>query len=206
MNDHKYNIDSIYLPVIRGRRAAGLSLVIACVALLWTGCGRLYEVAPLVKTDQLSTGSGILGDLEIGVSGFDGDRALEQFEGNLPMAGVLAVEVRVKNQGPESVRLTELGFTIIDKDGQRPPVLRPEKALQRVMKFYGNRIYQVYAHQETVESYQRIALRQTGDLASREEIQGILFFAVPRQAPLRDGFMLQVRRSGQTVDLAITAP
>ena len=201
MNENKYNIAAIYFLIFRYRSNIG-RLVVLLLLGLGTGCGQLYRVSPLVKTaGDLVTGR--LGDVMIEARGLAGDRSLEQFEGNLPMAGVLAVEVRVSNRGPASLALPEIEYLLKDSAGTECQPLTPARALTRVMKFYGNRIYQVEAHRETVRSYERIALRRAGELAAGEEAGGILFFAIPRQPPPEGVFSLRISRSGQSISLAI---
>jgi len=201
MNDIEYNIDATYFSIFPRSWKGKLSLLLALIALLGTGCGRLYRVAPLVTTNGGSLVSGSLGSVAIGVRALDGDEALEQFEANLPMAGVLAVEVRMINRGPSPLPLEKVEFSLLDDRGAGCPSLAPEEALKRVMRFYGNRIYQVEAHRETTESYQQIALRRIGELTLEGEVHGILFFAIPRQAPLGDNLSLRVKLSGETITL-----
>lgn len=203
MNDLKYNIDATYFLLFRRSWRGELLLVVTLISAIGMGCGRLYRVSPLVTTDAVPSVSGRLGNLEIGARAFDGDRTLEQFEANLPMAGVLAVEVRMTNRGPSPRPLEQVEFSVLDDRGAGYPSLAPEEALKRVMRFYGNRIYQIEAHRETVESYQQIALRRIGELTLEGEVHGILFFAIPRQAPLGDNLSLRVKLSGETITLML---
>ena len=134
----------------------------------------------------------------------DGDRSLEQFEGNLPMAGVLAIDLRLLNRSGGPIDLGSLSFTLLAGTGQPCAELLPERALRRVMKFYGNRIYQIESHRETVESYRQIALSRLGALGVGEERRGILFYAIPRQSLLDRGFSLRVSRGGESISLAVS--
>ena len=90
---------------------------------LWAACGgQLYKVAPLPasRPPEISanspigspTGSptGKLTGLSIGAAVLDGDRSLEQFEANLPMAGVIAVDIRLSNLSSEKIDLSTLRF------------------------------------------------------------------------------------------------
>lgn len=203
MNDIEYNIDATYFSIFPRSWKGKLSLLLALIALLGTGCGRLYRVAPLVTTNGGSLVSGSLGSVAIGVRALDGDEALEQFEANLPMAGVLAVEVKMTNRGPVPLRVGQVELSILDDHGDSCRPLTPAEALKRVMKFYGNRIYQVEAHRETVESYQQIALPRNGELSLQGEVHGFLFFAIPRQAPLGKNFSLRMALSGETITLRL---
>lgn len=171
--------------------------------LLSTGCGRLYRVTPLPKEPVRTIISAPVNGLEVAATALDGDRSLEQFEANLPMAGVLAVEVVIANRAKMPISLESVQYTLVDPGGQTTTRLAPELALRRVMKFYGNRIYQIDAHRDTLADYHKIALLERGVVESGRETRGVLFFAISRQAPLLSGFSLAVRVDGQTVSLPL---
>lgn len=171
--------------------------------LLSTGCGQLYRVTPLPKEPVRTIIYTPVNGLEVAATALDGDRSLEQFEANLPMAGVLAVEVVIANRAKMPISLESVRYTLVDPGGQTATKLAPELALRRVMKFYGNRIYQIDAYRDTVAAYHKIALVERGVVESGRETRGVLFFAISRQAPLLSGFSLAVRVDGQTVRLPL---
>lgn len=173
------------------------------MSLLSTGCGQLYRVTPLPKVPGRAPIATAVNGLEVVVTALDGDLALEQFDANLPMAGVMAVDVDLVNRSPGPIRIESIRYTLVDPGGQTAPKLTPELALRRVMKFYGNRIYQIDAHRETVEAYRKIAVSESGVLETGERINGMLFFEIPGQAPLKKGFSLVVRLEGQSVSLPL---
>lgn len=182
------------------------ALVLALL-LLGTGCGQLYRVKPLPapSPDRSpdSTAVVTMNGLLIEARALDGDHSLEQFEGNLPMAGVLAIDLRLLNRSGGPINLGSLSLTLLEGTGQPCAELLPERALRRVMKFYGNRVYQIESHRETVESYRRIALSRLGELEVGEERRGILFYAIPPQSLLDRGFSLRVNRGGESISLAV---
>jgi hypothetical protein len=94
-------------------------------------------------------------------------------------------------------------LTLLEGTGQPCAELLPERALRRVMKFYGNRVYQIESHRVTVESYRRIALSRLGELEVGEERRGILFYAIPPHSLLDRGFSLRVNRGGESISLAV---
>lgn len=205
MNENRYNIVSNYFQTFPQRPQRPGLVVLLLLGLFWSGCGQLYRVAPLARVER-GLPSSRLADLVIEARGLDGDRSLEQFDANLPMAGVLAVEVRLTNRGVAPRALTALGYSVEDANGNAYLPLVPREALKSVMKFYGNRIFQISAHQVTKESYEQVALRQSGELAVGEEVHGILFFAIPRQAPLHRGFTLRAGFGPESIRLALTEP
>ena len=195
MNDRSCKIAEIYF----------CHALLVAVILIGTACGgQLYRVKPLSGPPVDSPTTASLLDLGIEARGLDGDRSLEHFEGNLPMAGVLAVEVHLTNRSTSPLSLGSLNFALFERDGRPCHELTPDRALRRVMKFYGNRIYQIEAHRETVEGYRRIALPRGGELGAGEVRCGVIFYAIPAQAPLDAGFSLQVNLADESTRLAIT--
>lgn len=195
MNDRSCKIAELYF----------YQALLAAAILIGTGCGgQLYRVKTLSGPLQSATATTSLRGLQIEAGGLDGDRSLEYFEGNLPMAGVLAVEVQLTNRSDSPLSLAALNFSLFDRDGRPCQELTPERALRRVMRFYGNRIFQIAAHRETVESYRRIALHHGGELGAGEVRRGVIFYAISGQAPLDTRFSLQVNIAEESTSLSIT--
>jgi len=165
---------------------------------LWlVGCGgALYRVAPLPAGPALSSHS--LGKaegeatLQVGAAYYDGDESLRQFEANLPLAGVLAVEVHLFNRSGESANLPAMKIDVRGEKGSPLPPLTGERALRRVLRAYGNRLYTIESHRVTLARYREIQLPLTGELSPGEERRGVLFFAIPRQAPLGETYSATV--------------
>lgn len=182
-----------------------LSRLLVLIVLTTSGCGQLYRVTPLPKaTDEVAPATTI-GTVGVVATALDGDRSLEHFDGNLPMAGVLAVEVRLKNSGP-AWPLSALDYSLRDTSHLRAAPLRAEQALRRVMKFYGNRLYQVEGYRETLAGYRRMELPRTGEIGRGEEINGILYFQIPRQARLAEGYQLVIRLGAETRSISLGPP
>ena len=80
------------------------------------GCGgQLYKVAPLPKSapPAISTGNAI--GLNIGAMVLEGDRSIEQFEANLPLAGVIAIDVKLINQSSGLISAKRLMYMVGEK-------------------------------------------------------------------------------------------
>jgi len=181
-------------------RRLGLSAFYFLLPLWLVGCGgALYRVAPLPAGAALSTHS--LGEVEgaatlrVGAAYYDGDESLRQFEANLPLAGVLAVEVHLLNRGGESANLSAMKIEVRstrEESGAPLPHLTGDKALRRVMRAYGNRLYTIESHRVTLARYREIQLSLLGELSPGEERRGVLFFSIPRQAPLGETYSATV--------------
>jgi hypothetical protein len=154
--------------------------------------GRLYKVSPLPSSapPEISTSKG--GGLDIGAVALDGERSYERFEANLPLAGVIAVDVRMVNKSEATIITNSLKFELRNATGAPLKRLTPKKALGAVMKYYGDRFYAKVAYRRTLEDYESVALKQGAAIGPEEEIRGIVFFQTQRETTSVDGFILSV--------------
>jgi hypothetical protein len=161
-----------------------------CVATL-SGCGgQLYNVTPLPSSAPPDLSANNANGFNIAASGLDGDQSLERFEANLPLAGVIAVDVRLINQTAAAVDAGSLKFELRTAAGKSFKAIAPKQALKRVMKFYGDRFYRLDARKSTIDSYNALALPLSSPIATQEERRGLLFFEVQRNAAPPDGLTL----------------
>jgi hypothetical protein len=154
--------------------------------------GRLYKVAPLPSSapPEISTSKGV--GLDIGAVALDGERSYERFEANLPLAGVIAVDVRLVNKSEAPIMTGSLKFELRNADGAQFKRLAPKKALGAVMKYYGDRFYAKVAYRRTLEDYESVALKQGATIEPEAELRGIVFFQTRRETTSVDGFILSV--------------
>jgi hypothetical protein len=156
------------------KRKSLIGLNILCL-IMTVGCGgQLYKVAPLPASTPPAIATGNANGLNIGATLLGGDRSVEQFEANLPLAGVIAIDLKLINQSSEPIRAKRLKFEL--KDEKRFKQIQPKKALSRVIDFYGNSFYRVDARKRTQESYEAIALKLDGAIEPGETRRGFLFF------------------------------
>ena len=158
----------------KGPRAYFLCLV--ALPALCACVSPLYKVSPLPGSppSDLAKSPAVAG-IEIAAAALSDDRALAQFGANLPLAGVIAVEVRIANHGDQPIKLDSARFSLKDPKGRGFKPLAPKIALERVMTYYGVSLYGKEAYRLTIESYESIALN-LAELEPREERSGILFF------------------------------
>lgn len=151
--------------------------VLSLSLLAGLGCGaQLYNVSPLpatVSTDDVTSGEqGLIAVTAI----LDGDQSLERFEANLPLAGVIAVDVRLVNRTSSPVKADSLKFNLRDSGGGNLTRIPPDQALKRVMKFYGNGFYRKDAKLRSVESYEKIGLAINSTIEPQGNLRGVLFY------------------------------
>jgi hypothetical protein len=154
--------------------------------------GRLYKVAPLPAATPPEFSSSSANSFNVGAVVLDGDRSLERFEANLPLAGVIAVDLRLANNTVETIGANALKFELRDSSGAKLKQLAPKKALSAVMKFYGNGFYAKSAHRRTLDDYESVGLKTSTPIAPREERRGIIFFRTQRNTTNVSGLTLSV--------------
>lgn len=183
-------------------KRAHLHLIFGC--LLLTGCGgRLYNVASLPSAPAPELTTGEAAGLNVGARALEGDEALERFSANLPMAGVIAVDVKLVNGTSGLVEVSRLQFDLKDRSSRSLKPLAPRAALKAVMKYYGDSIYTIAARQRTREDYDAVSLDKRAALAAQEERRGILFFQAPRGSTDLRGMALMITSGGTPMSIPV---
>ena len=173
-------------------RAKALTVLIASLLPVLAACGgRLYKVAPLPASvpPEISMGNG---GLDVGAFALDGERSYERFEANLPLAGVIAVDVRMINKSETTIMTNSLRFELRNPSGAALQRIAPKKALGAVMKYYGDKFYAKVAYRRTLEDYESVALKQGAKIDPERELRGIIFFQTKRETTSVDGLILSV--------------
>lgn len=173
-------------------RAPVITVLLTSLLTVLAACGgRLYKVAPLPASapPEISMGKG---GLDVGAAALDGERSYERFEADLPLAGVIAVDVRLVNNSEATIMTNSLRFELRDPSGAELKRIAPKKALSAVMKYYGDKFYAKVAYRRTLEDYESVALKQGSAIEPEHEIRGIVFFQTKRETAGVDGLILSV--------------
>jgi hypothetical protein len=141
--------------------------------------------------------------LNVGAVVLDGEQAYERFEANLPLAGVIAVDVRMINKSDATIRMNSLRFDLRDAAGAGFKQLVPKKALGSVMKYYGNGFYAKSAYRRTLEDYESVALKQGAEIEPGGDLRGILFFQTKQETKSVDGLSLAIAGLAAPVNLQL---
>jgi len=152
----------------------------------------IYKVAPVPNSPIPDAVTGTGGGLEVTASAMSDERAIAQMDANLPLAGLIAVEIRISNKSNSSIAGGTLRALLHDPGGKSLSPIPAKKALQRVMKFYGVRLYGKESYARTIESYESVRLHLEQNIAPAESIQGVLFF--DRKEPVNNtsGYRLTI--------------
>jgi hypothetical protein len=139
----------------------------------------------------------------LNATALDGDQSLERFGANLPLAGVIAVDLRLINRTSAAINAGSLKFELRNAGGKPLRPLTPKNALKRVMKFYGNSFYRIDARQRTIESYEAIALPLTSPISSQDERRGLLFFETERGTNKLEGLDLLISGGATPINIKL---
>jgi hypothetical protein len=170
-----------------------------------SGCGAPFKVAPLPKTPSadFATEAAPGGLAVSGALLKDEERSFAQFDANLPLAGIIAVEVQLTNRGSEPVPARALKFELHDAAGTNFKRLEPKKALERLMKFYGKGSYVKDGYRQTREGFESLTLPLTSPLAHQEERRGFLFFEAKGDVAGLSGLTLSITGGASPIKLKL---
>ena len=163
----------------------------------------LYKVAPIPQNTPIEAGStATVNSLEVMASALtDDDQSFARFDTNLPLAGIVVVDVKLVNRANEKTK--SLSFELQDASGKKFPLLDAKKKLKQVMKFEGVRLYPIEARKETLEQLQAIALPKKLTLAAQEEKRGVLFFHAKQDVAQLQGLILTIKGMAQPLRLPL---
>jgi hypothetical protein len=179
---------------------------LSVLLLIGAACGgRLYKVAPLPASAPPEISTNNASGLNIGAVALGGDQSYERFEANLPLAGVIAVDVRMINNSDTVIRTNSLRFDLRDAAGGAHKQLTPKKALRSVMKYYENSFYAKAAYRRARDDYESVALKYGGSLEPGGELRGMVFFQTKRETKSVDGLILSIAGLAAPVNLQLQA-
>lgn len=182
-----------------------LQILILCAWIFAAGCvGPLYKVAPLPPAPpaDASTATSTAG-FELTAAVLHEEEAYARFSANLHLAGVIAIDAMLVNNSSGPIALSSARVQLSDASGRRFKPIEPKKALSRVMKYYGVRLYGREAHRRTREAYETLALQTREDLGPGQQRRGMLYFEA--KPPLADysGLVLALAGRGVYVKLPL---
>lgn len=183
--------------------STGKFCLFALFLLTLSACGgQLYKVATPAKVAPPPL-TAAENELSVAAKVLTGDESLAQFDANLLLAGIVAVDVRLANRTVAAIPLNTLRWDLNDGGKTLFKLLPPKKALKRVMGFYGNTVYRPDAYQSTYDSYERLALPLATSLEANAEVRGFLFFESKYEATGLTGLTLSVSGPGTPLQVKL---
>ncbi len=181
----------------------GIFAILFFILPLSLSCGgKLYDVAPLPGTAPVIS-AGDPGGLRIGAKALSGDEAFELFSANLPLAGVMAVEIELSNDAAESINTRNLKFELRDSAGAQFKRISSKNALSRVMDYYGVSFYRKDARNRTRDDYAAVEFKTDSPLGVQESRRGYMFFQSKVESAAPAGLILNVTGYREPLSLQI---
>jgi hypothetical protein len=126
----------------------------------------------------------------------------DQFDANLPLAGIIAIQARIVNQTNAPITPDKLRLELASSGGTRYKLLKPSAALKQLMKFYGDTYYFIESYRRTRVAFDAAALPLDNAIAPGGEAHGFVFFKAPNRSDL-SGLVLTMKHGGTPVALKL---
>lgn len=179
-----------------------LALLVLCGCLSSACGGPLYKVATPAKVAPPPMPAQA-GELALTAQVLTSDQTLLQFDANLPLAGLVVVDVHLVNQTTAPLALETLQWNLTDSEATIFKLLPPKKALRQVMGFYGNRLFNPRAYEQTHADYTTLAFPLSGALEPQQLRRGFLFFASKYETTSATNLTLSLSGSGTPLQLKL---
>jgi hypothetical protein len=180
-------------------------LCLGIVVLASAACATpLYSVAPMpasMPPDRTETKTP--GGVAVEASVLSELQAQDQFDANLPFAGIIAIEARFINQTSQPITPSKLGLELKSSSGTRYNSLKPSAALNRIMKVYGNTYYFKESYRRTRDSFDALGLPLDRAIVPGADAHGFLFFKAPSRSGDLTGLVLRMKQGGGPVELKL---
>ena len=188
-----------------------LSLIpFAAVLLLTTSCaGSLFKVKPVVELPPLA------GDVK-SVSGggvtvrvapvLSDEESQELFEANLPLAGILSVQLELVFDSGVAVETRKVRFRLKDGEGREWKLLAPKAAVSRILKANDVYAYNPTSRKQFEQDFTAYGIDLKSPLSNAERRhQGFVFFETPKKEPVASpkGLVLSVDGLPQPVAIPL---
>ena len=163
------------------------------------GCGKPFEVKPRT-TVQPPPSMNYAATVEVNGLTFSGelmkdeDYLYDTFDGNLILAGILPVRVKLQNASTEKVEVKDAKFTLLDATNHAFKIMDGEKAYKQLRKYYAIKIYNKSGNNEAKKDFSSYELDRKKPLNSNEIREGLLFFQVPNYVINTSKFRLLAKK------------
>ena len=188
-----------------------LSLILLVLPAIATSCsGSLFKVKPATELPPLpaNTSSADAGGVTVRVAPLLTDEECQElFEANLPLGGVLPLRVELAfENGGVPVELKKARFRLHDGQNREWKLLSPKKAISRILKANGVKLYNPNSRKEFEREFGAYAIDLKTPLSSSDSRRhGFLFFQTPDKKAVTAGqqLTLTVERLPQTASIAV---
>ncbi len=119
----------------------------------------------------------------------DEDVAFEAFGANLIHAGILPVEIRIKNDSENALDLRRAGWDLASSSNLRFERQTAMAAMNRLYKYYGVRTYSKRRRKELGQKFRDLGIDVSAPLSPSEQRRGLVFFAIPNSPDVHESIL-----------------
>jgi len=177
----------------------------AIMLLVCAGCaGPLYNVAPVPgHMPSENTAAEMPNGITVEACVVSEIQSQDQFDANLSLAGLIAVEARLINKSNQPVTPAKLKPELRSSTGARYKTLSASAALKRIMEFYGNTIYFTESYRRTRTAFEAVALQLDKPIDPGADTHGFLFFKAKSPSSGLAGLILTLNQGGSPITLKL---
>jgi hypothetical protein len=171
-------------------------IIFLVAALICIACGSApFRVQPRVEVPRENiSGVATGGALELRAQVLNEDEAVQLFDGNLYLAGIIPVRVALTNVSQQEQSVANAQFQLSDQKGGKLRPIKAQDALARMIKYYGIRYYNVALYDDMKARFLSHSITLPQELAPERSEQGLLYFQQEKKAsPLPQGLQLQLK-------------
>lgn len=167
---------------------------LSLIFLLGLACGPVFQVKPrptvdLPEINNKTANSNFI--LEAAI--LSEDKAVEIFDANLFLAGIIPLEVKLTNQIQNSVKFSEKDFTLLDSQGRSFRCIKDKDVINKLLDYYKIKAYNPYSHDKLKENFFTYSLSLKESFSPNETRQGLLYFKMGKEKTLGQGLKLSFK-------------
>ncbi|MFY9223539.1 MAG: hypothetical protein WAQ98_12770 [Blastocatellia bacterium] len=164
------------------------------IFLLGLACGPVFQVKPrstvdLPEINNKTANSSLI--LEAAI--LSEDKAVEIFDANLFLAGIIPLEVKLTNQNQTPVKFSEKDFTILDSKGRSFSCIKDKDVINKLLDYYKIKAYNPYSHDKLKEKFFTHSLSLKESFGLDETRQGLLYFKIGKEKAVGQGLKLNFK-------------
>ncbi|MEP6819246.1 MAG: hypothetical protein ABJA18_06910 [bacterium] len=178
--------------------------------LLTTSCAAsLFKVKPAIELPPLAgdVKSASAGGVIVRVAPLLGDEESQDlFEANLPLAGILPVQLELVFDSGVAVETKKVRFRLKDGEGREWKLVSPKAAVARILKANDVYAYNPNSRKQFEKEFTAYAIDLKSPLSDTERRhQGFVFFEAPKKEPVESqrSLLLVVERLPQPLEIQL---
>ena len=189
----------------RFRRFAAPCALLALL-LLFAGCGgTLYKVKPRVDAPMTGSREASAGGFQVrAVPLLTDEESQELFEANLPLAGLLPVQVEMSNDSGAQLSFKRVRFQLHDGEGRVWKMRTAKQAVSRILDSDEVYLYNPNSRKKFEEEVGAHTFDLTAPLEAGQQRRGLIFFQTPKKEQVASPSHLVLTIEGLPQPVAVT--